>query len=116
MCHDVSFLAKVDIYVEQVTRKVANYLSDVLEDQREKLLENLTANGMDLPTYLTRFQWDMAKYPIKQSLKSLSDIISEWCTIVPPSSLVHLVPMAHGPKIKGDMVYSTSRQNPKSSF
>ncbi len=69
------------MYVEQATRKVANYLGDVLEDQREKLLENLIANGMDLATYLTRFQWDMAKYPIKQSLKNLSDMIAkqvEW--------------------------------------
>ena len=74
----LSFAAKVDNYVEQVTRKTANYLSEVLEDQREKLLENLTANGMDLATYLTRFQWDMAKYPIKQSLRNLTDIISEY--------------------------------------
>ena len=72
------FAAKVDNYVEQVTRKTANYLSEVLEDQREKLLENLTANGMDLATFLTRFQWDMAKYPIKQSLRNLTDIISEY--------------------------------------
>jgi V-type H+-transporting ATPase subunit C len=52
-------------------------LGDVLEDQREKLLENLIANGMDLATYMTRFQWDMAKYPIKQSLKNLSDMIAK---------------------------------------
>lgn len=70
-------LGKLDVYVEQATRKVANYLGDVLEDQREKLLENLIANGMDLATYLTRFQWDMAKYPIKQSLKNLSDMIAK---------------------------------------
>merc|ERR1711955_170396 len=38
-------LGKVDSYVEQVTRKLANYLGDVLEDQRERLLENLVANG-----------------------------------------------------------------------
>ncbi|XP_041971416.1 V-type proton ATPase subunit C isoform X3 [Aricia agestis] len=31
----------------------------------------------DLPTYLTRFQWDMAKYPIKQSLRNIADIISK---------------------------------------
>jgi V-type H+-transporting ATPase subunit C len=68
---------KLDVYVEQATRKVANYLGDVLEDQREKLLENLIANGMDLATYMTRFQWDMAKYPIKQSLKNLSDMIAK---------------------------------------
>ena len=68
-------LGKVDAYVEQVTRKLANYLGDVLEDQRERLLENLVANGMDLASYLTKFQWDMAKYPIRQSLKSLQDNI-----------------------------------------
>lgn len=31
----------------------------------------------DLPTYLTRFQWDIAKYPIKQSLRNIADIISK---------------------------------------
>merc|ERR1711860_75320 len=70
-------LGKVDSYVEQVTRKLANYLGDVLEDQRERLVENLVANGMDLANYLTHFQWDMAKYPIRQSLKNLSDIIAK---------------------------------------
>ena len=44
------FLGKVDAYVEQVTHKVAAYLGDVLEDQRERLVENLVANGMDLAT------------------------------------------------------------------
>ena len=71
------FSGKVDSYVEQVTRKLANYLGDVLEDQRERLLENLVANGMDLASYMTRFQWDMAKYPIRQSLKNLTDIIGK---------------------------------------
>ena len=70
-----NILGKVDSYVEQVARKLAVYMNDVMEDQKDKVLENLLANGMDLPTYLTRFQWDMAKYPIKQSLKNLSDII-----------------------------------------
>lgn len=32
---------------------------------------------VDLVTYLTRFQWDMAKYPIKQSLRNIADIISK---------------------------------------
>jgi hypothetical protein len=31
----------------------------------------------DLPAYITRFQWDMAKYPIKQSLRNIADIISK---------------------------------------
>ncbi|EFN75043.1 Vacuolar proton pump subunit C [Camponotus floridanus] len=85
-------LGKLDGYVEQVTRKVATYLGEVLEDQRDKLHENLMANNKnngqhhhqrhyyhdcDLPSYITRFQWDMAKYPIKQSLRNIADIISK---------------------------------------
>lgn len=70
-------LGKLDAFVEQVTRKVATYLGEVLEDQRDKLHENLMANNTDLPSYITRFQWDMAKYPIKQSLKNIADIISK---------------------------------------
>jgi len=70
-------LGKLDTYVEQVSRKIALYLGEVLEDQRDKLAENLLANGVDLITYLTRFQWDMAKYPIKQSLRNIGDIINK---------------------------------------
>ena len=38
-------LGKLDGFVEQVTRKVAAYLGEVLEDQRDKLQENLMANN-----------------------------------------------------------------------
>jgi len=70
-------LGKLDAFVENITRKVATYLGEVLEDQRDKLHENLLANNADLPSYITRFQWDMAKYPIKQSLRNIADIISK---------------------------------------
>ena len=39
--------------------------------------EHLQANNTDLASYLTRFQWDYAKYSTKQSLKSLHDIINK---------------------------------------
>ncbi|XP_016969939.1 V-type proton ATPase subunit C isoform X1 [Drosophila rhopaloa] len=42
-------LGKLDTYVEQITRKVANYLGEVLEDQRDKLHENLMANNSPGP-------------------------------------------------------------------
>ncbi|KAJ8288394.1 hypothetical protein COCON_G00010530 [Conger conger] len=70
-------LAKLDSFVESVVKKVGQYMADVLEDSRDKVQENLLANGVDLVTYITRFQWDMAKYPIKQSLKNISEIISK---------------------------------------
>uniref|UniRef100_A0A3P9JA31 V-type proton ATPase subunit C n=1 Tax=Oryzias latipes TaxID=8090 RepID=A0A3P9JA31_ORYLA len=73
-------LAKLDSFVESVVKKVAQYMADVLEDSRDKVQENLLANGVDLITYITRFQWDMAKYPIKQSLKNISEIISKQVT------------------------------------
>lgn len=38
-------LGKLDGYVESITRKVATYLGEVLEDQRDKLQENLLANN-----------------------------------------------------------------------
>ncbi|XP_055538144.1 V-type proton ATPase subunit C isoform X2 [Wyeomyia smithii] len=40
-------LGKLDAYVEQSTRKIASYLGDVLEDQRDKLYENLQANNSE---------------------------------------------------------------------
>lgn len=49
-------LGKLDGFVEQITRKVANYLGEVLEDQRDKLGESLLANGVDLQTYVTCFR------------------------------------------------------------
>uniref|UniRef100_H3A948 V-type proton ATPase subunit C n=1 Tax=Latimeria chalumnae TaxID=7897 RepID=H3A948_LATCH len=73
-------LAKLDSFVESVVKKVAQYMADVLEDSRDKVQENLLANGVDLVTYVTRFQWDMAKYPIKQSLKNISEIIAKQVT------------------------------------
>jgi len=70
-------LGKLDGFVEQITRKVASYLGEVLEDQKDKLHENLLANNSELPVYITKFQWDIAKYPIKQSLRNIADIISK---------------------------------------
>jgi len=73
-------LGKLDPYVESVVNKLVAYLGEVLEDERDKLRESLIVNGMTLPQYLTKYQWDLAKYPIKQSLKNISDIISKQVT------------------------------------
>ncbi|KAG5445405.1 V-type proton ATPase subunit C 1-A [Clonorchis sinensis] len=70
-------LAKLDIYAESITKKVAQYMGDVLEEQRHKLEDNLTINGLNPATFLVKFQWDYAKYPVKQTLSSLYAIISE---------------------------------------
>lgn len=40
-------LGKLDAYVEQVCRKLSAYLGEVLEDNRDKLQENLLANNSE---------------------------------------------------------------------
>lgn len=71
-------LNKLDTYVETVCRKLATSIGDTLDNKNQQQIgEHLQANGQDLATYITKFQWDLAKYPIKQSLKSLQDIINK---------------------------------------
>lgn len=73
-------LAKLDTTAEQVTRKLVQYFGEVLEDERDKLADNLVVGGRDIKTYVTKFQWEGAKYPLKQSLKVLSEIIGKQIT------------------------------------
>eukprot|EP00794_Sanderia_malayensis_P017014 gene17014-18728_t len=73
-------LGKLDNYVESVVKKIAGYTVDVLEEKHDKVLENLQVHRMDPSTYLTKFQWDYAKYPIKQPLRNLAEIISKQVT------------------------------------
>lgn len=75
-------LNKLDSFVEQVTRKVAQYLSEVLEHEKDKLAENLMCNNVDCFTYVTKFDWDYAKYPIKQPLKSIAETISKQVSLI----------------------------------
>ncbi|KAI6227322.1 V-type proton ATPase subunit C [Aphelenchoides fujianensis] len=73
-------LAKLDSAAEQTTRKLVQYFAEVLEEEREKLMDNLVVGNKDMHTYITRFQWEGAKYPLKQSLKVLSEIIGKQIT------------------------------------
>lgn len=41
------------------------------------VIELFLVLAAELSQYITRFQWDMAKYPIKQSLRNIADIISK---------------------------------------
>jgi len=76
-------LQKVDTFVEQSTRKIAQQLTDALVDPNEPQkkesknpkLEPLTVNNNNVDTYLTFFRWDEAKFPTNQSLKLLVDSI-----------------------------------------
>lgn len=64
----------------------------MLEDKKDKLHENLIVNGSesnihlqfrayilteDLHTYVTKFNWETAKYPVKATLRNTTDAISK---------------------------------------
>lgn len=70
-------LTKLDQYCEGATRKLVAYFADVLEDNRDKLFENLKIGDKDIHTYITKFQWEAAKYPVKQSLRTITDNIGK---------------------------------------
>lgn len=73
-------LVKLDGFAENSIKKLVNYFNDVLEEQKDKLFESLQVQGKDMVQYLTKFQWDSAKYPVKQYLRNICEIISKQLT------------------------------------
>ncbi|NXV34406.1 VATC1 ATPase, partial [Rissa tridactyla] len=59
-------LAKLDAFVESVVKKVAQYMADVLEDSKDKVQENLLANGGKMLTVI------YLSFEIKNSFKNYS--------------------------------------------
>nr|KAF6307604.1 ATPase H+ transporting V1 subunit C2 [Myotis myotis] len=53
---------------------MAQSVVEVMEDAKGKVQENLLANGVDLTSFVTHFEWDMAKYPAKQLAQIETDL------------------------------------------
>lgn len=86
-------LAKLDTYVEGVTRKMAGYLGEVLEDQRDKLSENLLANQ-------SKDEGGMAQD--LRVMSSLATLISEefWSLRIPVFDLFVIIVSIHCLNVK----------------
>ncbi|TWW71657.1 V-type proton ATPase subunit C 1-A [Takifugu flavidus] len=70
-------LSNMDILTESVIRSTCQCLRDVTEGSSDKVVENALVNGVDLLRYVTRFQWDKAKYPTTMPLSCLKDLINK---------------------------------------
>ncbi|GLD56343.1 V-type proton ATPase subunit C 1-B-like protein [Lates japonicus] len=91
-------LSRLDTLTESVIKKTCQCMREVMEQSTDKVLENALANGdhsmnqravlsplkayfkslrVDLMSYMTKFQWDKAKYPTALPLSSLADIINK---------------------------------------
>ncbi|XP_058471858.1 V-type proton ATPase subunit C 1-B [Solea solea] len=79
MSDDLSMLDKL---TESVIKKTGQCMKEVMEHTADKVLENALANGADLMSYVTKFQWDKAKYPTALPLSSLADIINKDVSLV----------------------------------
>ncbi|CEF66863.1 V-type proton ATPase subunit C 2 [Strongyloides ratti] len=75
-------LSKLDSTINGITQKLVHHFEDVLEEGKDKLYENLNIEGKDIDTYICKFQWQAAKYPLKQSLKALVDIIMKQVSLI----------------------------------
>uniref|UniRef100_A0A8C0LSA1 V-type proton ATPase subunit C n=1 Tax=Canis lupus dingo TaxID=286419 RepID=A0A8C0LSA1_CANLU len=70
-------LGKLDTFAESLIKRMAQSVVEVMEDAKGKVPENLLANGVDLTSFVTHFEWDMAKYPAKQPLVSVVDTLAK---------------------------------------
>ncbi|XP_036080318.1 V-type proton ATPase subunit C 2 isoform X3 [Rousettus aegyptiacus] len=70
-------LGKLDTFAESLIKKMAQSVVEVMEDAEGKVQENLLANGVDLTSFVTHFEWDMAKYPAKQPLVGVVDTLAK---------------------------------------
>ncbi|KAM3850586.1 V-type proton ATPase subunit C 1-B-like [Diretmus argenteus] len=70
-------LSRLDPLADSVLKKTCQCLKEVMEQSSAKVVENTLVNGVDLLTYVTKFQWDRAKYPTALPLCSLADIINK---------------------------------------
>ncbi|XP_049508483.1 V-type proton ATPase subunit C 2 isoform X4 [Panthera uncia] len=80
-------LGKLDTFAESLIKRMAQSVVEVMEDSKGKVPENLLANGglkeklkclkIDLTSFVTHFEWDMAKYPAKQPLVCVVDTLAK---------------------------------------
>eukprot|EP00029_Vermamoeba_vermiformis_P005534 TRINITY_DN1949_c0_g2_i1.p1 TRINITY_DN1949_c0_g2~~TRINITY_DN1949_c0_g2_i1.p1 ORF type:complete len:378 (+),score=104.78 TRINITY_DN1949_c0_g2_i1:28-1161(+) len=66
-------LNKIDMYVENMTRKIAKQLFDLMEKKPEKF--NIPIIDTNADQYLTRFKWEDARFPRRKSLRELVDLV-----------------------------------------
>lgn len=68
-------LNKHDLFSESTVMKLAANLSNLLDRDSQKLETNLAVDRQSITEYLERFVWNEAKYPIRSSIKDLTDSI-----------------------------------------
>uniref|UniRef100_A0A8C7WWM6 V-type proton ATPase subunit C n=1 Tax=Oryzias sinensis TaxID=183150 RepID=A0A8C7WWM6_9TELE len=69
--------SKLDTLTESVIKQTCQCMNEVMEPSEDKVHPNILVHGVNMMKYVTKFQWDTAKYPPALPLSSLVDIISK---------------------------------------
>ncbi|CAM6127269.1 unnamed protein product [Calypogeia fissa] len=70
-------LSKVNTVVEGVTHKVRRQIEELERVTGTDNVTALTVDGVPIDSYVTRFSWDEAKYPVMSPLREIVDTILE---------------------------------------
>ncbi|XP_061599615.1 V-type proton ATPase subunit C 1-B [Cololabis saira] len=70
-------LSQLDTLTESVMKRISQCMKEVMEPSSNGGVESALANGVELTSYVTNFQWDKAKYPTTLPLSSLAEIINK---------------------------------------
>eukprot|EP00126_Sphaerothecum_destruens_P013068 Sdes_comp22354_c0_seq1m20835 len=70
-------MVKIDQFMESVVKKLASHIFELLEDHKDKISESFQVHGMDPDSFICNFEWDTAKYPVKNSVRELVDILNK---------------------------------------
>ncbi|XP_043830858.1 V-type proton ATPase subunit C 2-like [Dromiciops gliroides] len=70
-------LGKLDPLAESLVKRMTQYVSELTEAKKGEVQEHLLANGVTLASFVTHFEWDIAKYPSKQPLGAIGDTLAK---------------------------------------
>lgn len=73
-------LIKDDLFAEGLCRKLAHQMNQLVDRNKDKMLEMLQANGRPLQGYVEQFRWDAAKFNTTLSADALRQDINKKLT------------------------------------
>lgn len=75
-------LNKDDGFIEGIAYKLSQYVADLLQNQKDKIAEQLVVNGRTVESYVTTFRWDGAQFNANLSIKDLAREINQKVTAI----------------------------------
>uniref|UniRef100_G3W3D9 V-type proton ATPase subunit C n=1 Tax=Sarcophilus harrisii TaxID=9305 RepID=G3W3D9_SARHA len=75
-------LGRLDPFAESLMKKMTQCVIEVTEAKKGEVQEYLLAHGVTLASFVTHFEWDLIKYPVKQPLGEVVEALRKQLTQV----------------------------------